>query len=456
MTRPPRFLVPPTLRGRLALVAVTTATLLTVVLLLVFHVAVFRQLQAQADDRLRGTVAAVSATVDTSGGRVRVRESANDEILDSNVWVYDGSRTVEQPSGVGRGPELARAAERLSLLHHPACATVRPSGNSAGWRLCADAVSSHLPSVRAVAALSLAPYADSADTLLAWTAGFGAVMLACTYVLTRMSVGRALRPVATMTDQAARWSAVSSPIRFASDTAPRELFGLGASLDALLDRIRTMLRHERQLTAELSHELRTPLARIVGELELLRARPRSAAETRSAQAAIADAAASMQAICDTLLADSRAGATGPSTVPGTSQVGTVLDRLAEAGARPGVRTTVRADPELRADVPEALLERLLSPLHANAVRYARANVTLSARPARPGVRIEVTDDGPGVPEAFVPYLFLPGRRACPDDGHDGAGLGLSLVLRLARSAGGTVRHDATCREGACFVVEVPG
>ncbi|MFG2480695.1 hypothetical protein [Streptomyces fagopyri] len=47
-----------------------------------------------------------------------------------------------------------------------------------------------------------------------------------------------------MTDQATQWSAVGSDDRFGAENHPVELTRPGASLDALLDRIHTVLRHE--------------------------------------------------------------------------------------------------------------------------------------------------------------------------------------------------------------------
>ncbi|MFJ9115191.1 sensor histidine kinase [Streptomyces sp. NPDC102394] len=459
MKRLPRPSAPRTLRGRLSLVALTIAALLMTVLTVAFNAVLDRQLRHQADDVLRDRAAAVATTVDTRGPRVRVVETADDRLLDTNVWIYDGTRLVERPPRAPAGNALTRVADRLAAGGERGCVTARAE-NPRFVRLCSRPVTGGRSAATVVTALDLAPYRNSAQMVLLGSLVLDAVMLACTYVLTRLAVGRALRPVRTMTDQATQWSAVGSEDRFGAEHHPAELARLGASLDALLDRIRTVLRHERQLTGELSHELRTPLTRIVVELDWWRARPRSAAETRATHEVIADAARSMRTICDTLLNDARESARTPSAAPGTAAVAPVLRRLtAHLGTRDRgepVKTVVDVpEGDLEAGVAPALLERIVSPVLANAIRYARSTVTVNARPRPGGLRITVTDDGAGVPESFLDRLFQPGRRADPDDGHDGAGLGLPLARRLARAVGGDVSYDAGYEGGARFRVDLP-
>ncbi|MFC8345095.1 sensor histidine kinase [Streptomyces sp. NPDC057280] len=456
MNRLARRLAPRTLRGRLSLVALTTAALLMTVLTVVFNTAMDRHLQHQADDELRNRAAAVATTVDTRGPRVRVLETVNDSLLDANVWIYAGTRLLEKPPSATAGSALTRAADRLAARAGPVCATVR-TGNPRFVRLCSHPVSGLRSTATVVTAVDLAPYRNSAGILLSGSLILDAVMLACTYALTRLAVGRALRPVRTMTDQATQWSAVGSDQRFGAEDQPAELARLGTSLDALLDRIRTVLRHEQQLTGELSHELRTPLTRIVVELDWWQARPRSAAETNATHEVIAEAAQTMRTICDTLLNDAREGARDTTTAVGATAVAPVLRRLVEdLDARKQLTTVVDVpDQQMEAGVAPALLERIVSPLLANAVRHAGATVTVSARQQPGGVRIEVTDDGPGVPEEFLDDLFQPGRRADFGDGHDGAGLGLPLARRLARAVGGEVSHDPEHTPGARFLIDLP-
>ncbi|CAM5723204.1 Adaptive-response sensory-kinase SasA [Streptomyces alboniger] len=456
MNRLLRRLAPRTLRGRLSLVALITAALLMTFLTVVFNTAVDRHLQHQADDELRARAAAVATTVDTSGPRVRVLETVNDSLLDANVWIYAGPRLLEKPPATTAGSTLTRAADRLAAQGKRVCTTVH-ADSPRFVRLCSRPVAGHRSTATVVTALDLAPYRNSADTLLLGSLILDAVMLACTYALTRLAVGRALRPVRTMTDQATQWSAVGSDQRFGAADHPAELARLGSSLDALLDRIRTVLRHEQQLTGELSHELRTPLTRIIMELDWWRARPRSAAETHTTHEVIAEAAQSMRSICDTLLNDARDSAQNTTTAVGATAVAPVLRQLVEhLDSREHVKTVVDVPgSHLEAGVAPALLERIVSPLLANALRYATSAVAVSAMQLPGGVRIDVTDDGPGVPEEFLDDLFQPGRRADPGDGHDGAGLGLPLARRLARTVGGEVSHDPEHTPGARFLVDLP-
>ncbi|GAA2597648.1 HAMP domain-containing sensor histidine kinase [Streptomyces axinellae] len=447
MTAPP-LLAPHTLRGRLSLVALTSAALLITVLTVAFNMVARQHLQHQADDDLRTRAAAVATTVDTSGPAIRVHEGAHDDLLDSNVWIYAGTRLIEQPPNATADNPLGHTARTLATNGGPGCAT---TGGPRPVRLC----TLRLPGrTGIVTAADLTPYQSSADTLLYGSLALDTVMLACTYALTRLAVDRALRPVGAMTDQATQWGAVTTGQRFGSAHLPAELARLGTSLDALLDRTRALLRHEQQLTAELSHELRTPLSRIIAELDWWQTRPRTAHDTRATHLVISQAAASMHTICDTLLRDAREVL---PAAPGTALTLPTLRRTVHQLNLPDHVTlaVTSQDPHLQAGIGAALLERIVSPLLANSMRHARSQVSVHARHDADGVHIDVTDDGPGVPPAFAGDLFVPGRRAEPTDGHDGAGLGLPLARRLARSVGGDVHYDEQHTPGARFTVRLP-
>jgi signal transduction histidine kinase len=302
----------------------------------------------------------------------------------------------------------------------------------------------------------VAAYERTTNLALLGSVMFGLVLLAAMAVLTWLVVGRALGPVTGMTRTAADWSAHEPDRRFGSDRRPDELGELARTFDDLLDRVAASLRHEQRLSAELSHELRTPLARIVGQVELLQRRDRSAGERREALDAIGRSADQMSNILETLMATARADA---GLDRGRVQLAEALSRMAEewrpALARRGVELVVEPPGDLVAGVDAEVVERIIAPMLDNATRMARRRVVVSAARAPDGVSIFVSDDGPGVAASAQPQLFEPGRRAGANS-HGGAGLGLPLARRLARALGGDVTFEpAHLAGGATFRADLP-
>jgi two-component system heavy metal sensor histidine kinase CusS len=154
-------LVPYTLRGRLSLVALTTATLLMVILTVVFNTVIRHRLQHQADDELHTRAAAVATTIDTSGPTVRVLETFNDRLLDTNAWIYTGAQLLEQPPSTTARSALARAADKLARQGGTHCLTADGPDPA---RLCSLPVSGGRSTATVVTALDLSPYRSSADT----------------------------------------------------------------------------------------------------------------------------------------------------------------------------------------------------------------------------------------------------------------------------------------------------
>ena len=112
---------------------------------------------------------------------------------------------------------------------------------------------------------------------------------------------------------------------------------------------------------------------------------------------------------------------------------------------------------MRVGVDRELAERILQPLVENACRYAAGRVGVSVVQSAEGVRYLLVDDGPGVTDAERELIFEPGVRgtaARRDGAPAGAGLGLALARRLARSATGDVAAE-TNGGGARFVISLP-
>jgi signal transduction histidine kinase len=421
-----------------SLLAVAVIAGWLVVLATAFDVLLFSRLDRQVDDTLRIRAQAASALVEIGHGAVLgLRESATDSAIDSSIWVYAGTRPIQRPHS---RPDVLRAADRLT-------------GQGRGYVSAARRRFYVLPLTSGgarvgtvIAALETAPYDDTKQLTVLGTIVVTVLLLAGAYPVLRLATGRALQPVASMTKQAADWSVTAPTQRFGSDQQHQELASLAMTLDQLLDRLAAVLRHERQVSAELSHELRTPLARIMTEVDL--SLGETADRQRAGLAAIRETAVSMDQIIDTLLAAAR---TELVSVVGRSDLDPLLARFATDAGTPAVGA---APTGLSAGVDDNVITRILTPIVDNAVRYARRSVTLNAHQIDNQVIVTVVNDGPPIDPELAERIFEPGFRADLSDHHDGVGLGLALARRLARAVDGDLALDPAA-EWTTFRLTLP-
>ena len=277
------------------------------------------------------------------------------------------------------------------------------------------------------------PYRHTERLAVAGTFVLDLFVLLAGALVARRAVGLALRPVADMTATAAEWSEHDLHRRFALGPPRDELTALAATLDALLGRIDAALRHEQRFSAEMAHELRTPLSNVRGEAELALRAGRSDAELRAALEAVLAGTDRMATVIDTLLAAARSDAARGSAdaVAAARAVERLVRPEAEAQQR---RVVVRAEAEpLPVGAGADVVTGALHPLLENAVRHAAAAVEIDVGRHDGQVVIAVRDDGAGIAPADAERIFEPGVSEA-----GGAGLGLPLARRLARSAGGDV------------------
>ena len=439
---------PPALRQRLVLAASVAVAFALAVVTIAFYLVLQHRLDRDAESTLRSRSEAALATVVVRGGKVGIQESPRDTILDQRVWVYQGTRAVDRPLAP---PRVERAVDALVASGKAGQRDAEPD-----TRLLAEPVRSGGRQVgTVVAAVSLEPYEHTAKIALIALLVLDAVILAVFVLFARVLVHRALRPVAWMTAHAREWSEHDLDRRFALGEPRDELTALAGTLDGMLGRLGASLRHEQRFSAEMAHELRTPLAKLRGEAELALA-GEEPGEMREALEAVLRHTDRMAQVVDTLLtAAQREADPDQGTVDAHLASAIAVAACAELAAERGMSLEVGdgAGP-VEVDVDRDLTTQILVPLVANGLRYGRSRVRIDFGREDGSVVFRVADDGPGVQAGEAEWVFEPGVRGSAANGTEGAGLGLSLARRLARTAGGEISVEPSAAGGR-FSVRLP-
>jgi signal transduction histidine kinase len=274
---------------------------------------------------------------------------------------------------------------------------------------------------------------------------FGALLLAIPLaLLLALLLGRLInvriRGVATTAEAV---GAGDLSRRVAQDGSGDSFDTLGHGINAMLDRIETLVGELRIITDGLAHDLRSPITRLKSTLE------KAMIDTRDPEAL--DALESVSAEAETLLAMlstalqiSRAEAGIGRERFGPTDLSTLLADLVEiygpVAEDRAMTLSANAPQGLTASVHRELLSQALGNLIENALKYATGGRTiiLSAAPKPDGIEIAVVDDGQGIAaenhaEAIKKFGRLDPARNIP-----GSGLGLSLVEAVAKLHGGNI------------------
>ncbi|MEV0933674.1 HAMP domain-containing sensor histidine kinase [Streptomyces phaeochromogenes] len=291
--------------------------------------------------------------------------------------------------------------------------------------------------------------------MVLWSAVGLLVMALLAGLLGRWLAGRALGPVAAMTDATRRISEQNLHQRLALTGPDDELQRLADTFDTMLDRLEKSFESQRRFVANASHELRTPLAvqRTSLEVGLADPLPEGLADVREdLLTANREAERLINALL--LLARSDRGLDETEPVDLSAAARLVAAELAPQAKSEQVDVEVSADLQLTVPGDPVLLRHLLTNLVRNAIQYnhpgGRVRVRLDGR------TLTVTNTGPPVPADRVPDLFEPFRRLAQDRvGTTGHGLGLAIVRSIAEAHGTEATAEPGQAGGLAVTVRFP-
>lgn len=274
--------------------------------------------------------------------------------------------------------------------------------------------------------------------------------------------------------------AVLSPVRAIESTARRiradrldervpvpsgrdELASLATLLNQMFDRLQLSFTQVRRFTADASHELKTPLALVRLGAEKLRPRLATDAEGLAVLDDLLEEIDGLHQIIESLLFLSKAEG-GAIELPRKEidlrafLAGFAEDAQALAEDRGGTFRIARDESGVVRGDP-TLLRQLLFNLVSNALNASSAAaIELHSYQSEGYRRIEITDDGPGLPEDRLEAVF--GRFVryqATNPGRPGHGLGLAICRGIVELHGGRIRAEnrGDGRSGLRVITELP-
>ncbi|WP_241562391.1 HAMP domain-containing sensor histidine kinase [Streptomyces hoynatensis] len=272
-----------------------------------------------------------------------------------------------------------------------------------------------------------------------------------------------LRPVDRLTEAAehiARTEDLNVRIPVAGDD---EIARLSRSFNSMTAALASSRELQQQLIADAGHELRTPLTSLRTNIELLArseetGRPLPEADRRQLLASVTAQLTELGALIGDLQELSRpetAFGLGRHEVVGLHEVAGRAVSRARLRAR-GMQIEAALDPwYVRAE--PAALERAVVNLLDNALKFgAQGGAERGVQVALRGGELSIRDHGPGIPAADLPHVFERFWRSPHARGLPGSGLGLSIVARTVREAGGDIALRAAPGGGTEAVLRLPG
>jgi signal transduction histidine kinase len=233
----------------------------------------------------------------------------------------------------------------------------------------------------------------------------------------------------------------------------------------MIERLESSFQQIRQFSTDVSHELRTPITAIRGQLEVALFTAQTVDQYRDATLNSLQDVERLSQIVRALLLLSQAESGQLALQKTRLDLSAVVRDIVDQFQIPaeGARVELSADlpPECPADLDRVQIERMLSNLLSNSLKFtpARGRVHVALRSSPEAIAIVVEDTGYGIPEEHIPHIFerfyrVPAQETCANP-EPGLGLGLSFVAWIAKAHGGTIQVDSAPGKGARFTISLP-
>lgn len=279
-----------------------------------------------------------------------------------------------------------------------------------------------------IAALLPAPYVNLDDTLIEreqilFLIFSTTILLVLTYLLMK----RQVKPLKRLAKAANEMSmnVEQAPLQ---EEGASELVTATRAFNRMQQRIRHYISDREQLFSSISHDLKTPITRLRLRAELLESDIKREKFNRDLDDLEMMVKGALQTVRDTELHENTVNV----------DLNDVITSVIEPYNQQQTRVTFSPSPIKSIVAKPLAIKRVIGNLVDNAVKYGeKAEITLTNFDGR--VKIEICDQGPGIPEDQLDMVFEPYYRLADDD--QGHGLGLGICRNILHGHGGDLIID---------------
>jgi signal transduction histidine kinase len=253
-------------------------------------------------------------------------------------------------------------------------------------------------------------------------------------------------------------------VRLEGNESDDELGELSRTFNSMLDRLETSFETQKNFISNASHELNTPLTSIIGEADIALARERSSEEYKEAIANMLEEAEKLDKKTKALLYLAQTGYSNKQLTFDKVRMDQLLFDVRETINRiiPGNKILIdlqmlpESPEKLKVKGNEHLLHLALSNLLINACKYSNnKDVFVSIGVSATHIIIVIKDQGIGIPDTELPYIYDPFFRASNTSNFEGYGIGLPLTRNIIKIHGGELLVTSENEQGTWVEVRLP-
>lgn len=272
-----------------------------------------------------------------------------------------------------------------------------------------------------------------------------------------------LRPIDLITRTADEITAKNLSQRIPKIVTNDEIGHLVRTLNQMIDRIEKGFNQVKKFTSDVSHELRTPLTILQGELEIALHSRKSPEQYEDVIISALEEVGRLTNVVETLLELSRAETGQIHLNFQNENLSKIAQEVAEditiiaESKRINVETNI--EPNITLPIDQPRIHQALLNLLDNAVKYTPegGRVLLQIQKNADFVEILVEDNGIGIPQEEIPYIFDRMYRVdkARTSNIKGAGLGLSIVKWIVEAHNGTIQVKSEANQFTRFIIKLP-